>query len=246
MRTGFSILPLALASLLVSCSNADNPSSAIEAELQSILSRLQKPPIETESYQEAGGWADVKNIETLTAFISKYPDTEESLLAETWLIFAQQNDANLIRDTAEAQRRRVERAARLKAIIAQTTKPGTAKIAMIQRTGELSGAEDFAELEKQIKEIIARINEFKAEKDKQFSIYLKLNETPVSALEPSMHHSLIIMECHQDRLKEALARAQKLQQDFPGWSRRENIQGVIGRLQSGKSPYPRYPRQFEQ
>lgn len=246
MSTGFSILALALASLLVSCSNADNPTNATEAELKSILSRLQKPPIETESYQEAGGWADVKNLEALTAFISKYPDTEESLLAETWLMYAQQNDKTLVRNTAEAHRQRVERAARLKAIITKTTRPGTAKIAMIQRTGELSGAEDFAELEKQINEIIARIKEFKAEKDKQFSIYLKLNETPVSALEPAMHRELIMMECDQDRLKEALVRAQKLQQDFPGWSRRENIQNAINLLQRGKSPYPRYPRQFVQ
>jgi hypothetical protein len=220
---------------------AVDSSAARQKELAVILPALQKtPPAPSnpdEPCDENPGWYDPTNRQALKTFVTKYPDTEEAYLAEVWLIFAQ-SPTEGSRDMSENKRLWTSRAQRLETIISKTTRPGTAKIAKIERASALHRAEDYGGFEKQMDEILGHIKEYEAEKDKQFLSFCTVTDTPLSEIEPTLRRMLIIEECHQHHLEKALALAEDLKRKFPQWSNRKGIDGNIHLLKLSKSPYP--------
>lgn len=204
-----------------------------KGELTKVLTALQKhhPPSTDPDEQddELPGWANPANREAVKEFILKYPETEEALLAEVWLIFAQ-GSFQRSRDAFES------RAEELKKIISKTRRPVTAKIASLQRAFLLPA--DHPEFEKQTDEILAHIKEYESEKDKQFLCYIQIESLSPSDVEPELRRGLIIAECHRHQLGKALALAEELKQKCPQWSKRHNIDGNIAMLKDCRSPYP--------
>jgi len=220
---------------------AVDSNAARQKELAVILEALRKtPPAPSnpdEPCDENPGWYDPTNRQALKTFVTRYPDTEEAYLAETWLVFAQ-SFTERSRDMSEIKRLWTERARRLETIVSKTTRPGTAKIAEVERVSALHNAEDYGGFNKQMDEVLGHIKEYEAEKDKQFLSFCKVIETPPSEIEPTLRRMLIIEECHQHHLEKALALAEDLKQKFPQWSNRKGIDGNIHLLKLGKSPYP--------
>lgn len=235
------LLSLACALLTQSCAEAPNPAASRENELAVILTALQKIPPAPANIDEQGGenpgWYNPTNQQALKLFIIKYPDTEEAYLAEVWLIFAQ---CAIERswDMSEMKHLWTEMGQRLEIITSKTTRPGTAKIAKIERAFVLHSAEDYGGFEKQMDEILGHIKEYEVERDKQFLKFCKVIDTRPSEIEPTLRRMRIVEKCHQHHLEEALALAEDLKQEFPQWSNREGIDGNIHLLKLGKSPYP--------
>jgi hypothetical protein len=203
-------LSLVMASF--SCGRIESAGDSVlarQCELDVVLKAVEKQPPAPDIDGQGGenpGWYEPTNQQALARFISKYPDTEESFLAQTWLIFAQSATGRKM-DLSEEEQRRAARAASLTTIIQETTRPETAKMARIQSAAELHAAADYAGSARQIDEILAHIKEYQSETGSQFANFLRAEETPQSDLEPTLRQMRLIEECHQHHFESALAAA---------------------------------------
>ena len=209
---------------------------ARQRQLENILAPLLQPGAMSESYQEDPGWYDPADRQALKNFIAENSDTEEAREAQVWLIFAQANTESA-RFSWEKKRLRSERAKKLREIVSKTTRPGTARMASLLRVYELFEAEEWVECEKQVQEIVAHIQEYQCDSNKQFRRLLTLMEMRRSEIEPEVRIMLAIGEIHRRDLGAALAQAEELKKDFPIWSRRERMDGAISMLKRGESPW---------
>lgn len=230
LRLSICILML----VIEGCTKEASPDTLRQKELNGILKPFLKPGVQTEDYQEGYGWCQPTNRLAMKNFIAKYPDTEEAYQAEIWLIFAQAND--FIRDWHQRIRVRAEQAQKLATIISKSTRPGTVKMARLVRVNELCDAENFAESEKAINEILVNIEEYKSENGDQFRRYLKAIDESPSDIEPGLRNMLVIEESYQMHLPKALVLAEDLKQRFPIWDQ-QSVNGAIEMLKLGKLSY---------
>jgi serpin B len=214
------------------------PDSVQSFRLRRILAALQEQPQprDPDDYCDNPGWYDPANRQALRSFIAQHPETEDAYVAEVWLMFAQAAPER-IRNPFERRRVALERARRLETIAAITRRPGTAKMAELEKAFQLELGEDHPGYRKQVDRILARLNEFQSEQDRQFSIFCRLREMPPPEIEPYLRRLLIVFACQEGNRKAALAEAEYLQDKFPQWSRRNGIGGDISLLRQGLSPY---------
>ena len=232
---GIATLCVSLVLLQLTLHAADSVATR-KKELAKILASVWHPGTETEN----PGYYDPANQEALRVFISKCPGTEEALHAEVWLAFAE-GITKKIDNPVEKKRAREQRAERMKEIAAKTANPATAKMALLVGVDQLGNARNWTEYEKQVTAILDNIKDYEAEADHSFLQFCKLNMIPHTELEPFYRRELIANDCYQDRLTDALAKAEELERKFPEWSKREGIAGVITQLRQGKSPYIKMP-----
>jgi len=119
-------------------------------------------------------------------------------------------------------------AKRLKLISKKTSRPGTDKMAKIERAALLFAQDnsDHAEFEKQTDEILNHIREYESEKDRQFLSFLQVAEMRRSEIEPNFRLLIADEEICAHHLDKALELTKELEGKFPNWDT-QSVKGQI-------------------
>ena len=221
------ILIFACTLLIQGCTQTPGPSATRQTELTTILKPFLKPGVLTDDYQKSPGWYEPTNRQALRNFIAKHSETEEAYQAEVWLIFASAQTERQLLPSAE-KCHRAELAKRLKLISKKTSRPGTDKMAKIERAALLFAQDnsDHAEFEKQTDEILNHIREYESEKDRQFLSFLQVAEMRRSEIEPNFRLLIADEEICAHHLDKALELTKELEGKFPNWDT-QSVKGQI-------------------
>jgi DNA repair ATPase RecN len=205
---------------------------------------LYEPPPtgENEESSEVPGYTNPVHVQALRDFVARYPNTEESYEAETWLVFEKSlNDLSRCPGPDNRWKYKRERAAnadRLNAIADKANTAATKKLARIMSLADLMQAEKAEEFRRQVEGILGQLKEYESEIDEHFMWYIKFEGTKLSEIEPWLLHLMVINECHAHEFEKAIAVAEDLNQRFADWSKRERFDGQVEMLKAGMTPYP--------
>jgi len=204
--------------------------TARERELAAVLKPLLKPAtyvLWSEEELKPAGMYEPKNRQAVKDFVTKYPGTEEAYQAEVWLAMAGKYSETAPYFLAEKQRQTAV-AERLRIISRTTSRPGTRKMAELQRAfgfyqdqpGEHAGYYEQAD------EIISHIEDYTSEKDAAFQRYLQVLEMKPSDIEPTLRLLAAHEKGYDDDLAGGLKMARELERKFPHWET-QSVGGLI-------------------
>jgi hypothetical protein len=215
------------------------PEATADRELARILKVVETPAYATEDEGETAGWCEPANRVALANFITENPGTEAANCAEVWSIFMEEHLERNPSVTEERQRR-AKLAERLRVIAQTSTRPGTVKMARLQRAAVLFAEDesDHGAFQEQVAEILNHIKEYETEKDVEYRRYLRFTGVPRPEIEPNFRFLAADEEMYAHQLDRALEMTRVVKDKFPDWKRQsvDSQIEMIGLYKRGWTP----------